>query len=421
MRILDILHLAFKTILNYKIRTALLILSIVVGVAAIIALTAQTEGVGKSVISYFQSLGPDTILVNIMGRGLTQVDIAVISSLENVKKVIPIIRETASVNLGAGSLNTVVYGIASDNLKDVLGDLKLVDGFPYSDSSIPSAIIGYQIATSNTTGEQLIFPGQILTLGIRGGSSPMAPAQASSSIITVIVAGILDKYGVAGVISPDSSIFIPLQAAEQIFNRRWYNMLIIKVSDVNSIDSVIESLRNMYGASVNAISPTQITQTMQNIVQQLSILLGGIAAVSLIAAALGIFNMMLVTVIERTKEIGTMKALGFKNKHILTQIIFEGLLIGVSGGVIGILLGVVIAYMLPNIITNKFIGMPTPGIGGIGRTTQIMFRTVSYSPSINPSILLISFTLAVIVSILSSIYPAWRAAKMDPVKALRYE
>uniref|UniRef100_A0A7C5Z4V5 ABC transporter permease n=1 Tax=Ignisphaera aggregans TaxID=334771 RepID=A0A7C5Z4V5_9CREN len=412
MRIADIFLLAFKALLTHKIRTSLLVLSVAVGVAAIVTLTAQTEGVGRSIISTLQSLGPDTIIVNVMGRGLTDADIAVVSTLENVRKVIPVIREMGSINLGGSTVNAVIYGISSDGLKEILGDLKLVDGSPYQEVSIPLAVVGNQIAISNTTNQLIVFPGQVFMVNTRGTPT-------SSTAIGMVVSGILDKYGAMSFISPDTSIFIPLQAAQQILNRKSYNMLIVKVSDSNSVDSVVESLRSIYGGTLNAMSPTQIAQTMQSIILQISILLGGIAAISLIAAALGIFNMMLVTITERTKEIGTMKALGFKNKHILAQIILEGFLIGVLGGVVGIAVGAIASYMLPNIIMGGMIRSPAP----MARTPQFAspILSISYKPYINPFIVLTSFMLALLVSVFSSLYPAWRAAKMDPVRALKYE
>ncbi|MCI4435325.1 MAG: ABC transporter permease, partial [Ignisphaera sp.] len=394
MKVLDLFYLAFKALSTHKIRTVLLVLSVVVGVAAIVALTAQTEGVGRSIISSFQSLGPDTIIVNVMGRGLTEADIALISSLENVREVIPVIRETVSVNIGGSTVNAVIYGISSDGLKDVLGDLKLINGSPYPDAPVPLAVVGNQIATSNTTNQLIILPGQVLTVSVRGGSA---------TSITMIVSGILDKYGITGFISPDTGIFISLQAAQRILNRRWFNMLIVKANDPNSVDSVIEDLRNIYGGTIYAVSPAQIAQTMQNVVLQMSILLGGIAAISLIAAALGIFNMMLVTVTERTREIGTLKALGFKNRHILAQILIEGLLIGLFGGVAGVVIGIAAAYMLPSIVVRRLFRVPMPGVGRARYASPVL--GISYAPYINPFIVVVSFALAVVISVLSSLYP----------------
>ncbi len=420
MRLYDIFLLAFRALWTHKIRTALLILSVTVGVAAIIALTSQTEGIGRNIISIFKSLGPDTVIVNVMSKRLTDLDISIIASLDGVRKAIPIIREVAAITLGDTQLNTVVYGIASYELNEILGDIKLIDGTIYQDTAVPLAIIGSQIAFQNTTSQPIVLPGQAIMVYTRGSFG----AQAQSISLVIVVAGILDRYGAANLISPDTSIFIPLQAAQQIFNKMWYDMVVIKTNNVSSIDIVEESLRSIYGGAVNIISPTQIAQTMQNMITQTSLLLGGIAAISLIAAALGIFNMMLVTVTERTREIGTMKALGFKNKHILAQIIIEGLLIGVFGGIVGIVLGIATSYMLPGLIARgTAISTATPARSQQVRTFNPMTLTasISYEPYINPVIVFISLVLAILVSVISSLYPAWRAAKMDPVKALRYE
>lgn len=415
MRTSDIFFLAFKALRTRKIRTTLLILSVTVGIAAIIALTSQTEGVGRGITSALQRLGPDTIIVNVMGRRMTDSDIAVIHMLDGVRDVIPIIRETGTINLGGSLLNVVVYGIDSYKLGEVLGDVNLIDGSPYQDVAIPLAIIGNQIAFLNTTDQPSILPGQVVTISTRGG-----PLSSAATTIAVIVTGILNRYGAMGLISPDTSIFIPLQAAQQIFNRRWYDLLIVKANDVNSVDIVIENLRNVYGGSASILSTTQMAQTMQSVIAQTTLLLGGIAAISLIAAALGILNMMLVTITERTREIGTMKALGFKNRHILAQIIIEGLLIGVFGGVSGVAIGISISYILPGIVTMGMTRSTAPPTARTANPTSFT-PTLSYEPYINPAIVLVSLVLAVAVSVISSLYPAWRAAKMDPVKALRYE
>lgn len=171
------------------------------------------------------------------------------------------------------------------------------------------------------------------------------------------------------------------------------------------------------------MSPVQMAQTMQSVVAQITLLLGGIAAISLISASMGILNMLLVTVTERTREIGTMKALGFKNKSILTRIVAEGLLIGLFGGILGVAVGTATSYLIPAFLIG---GTSATQIGGPGRQTGAVIASglrinINYEPYINPTVILISLAIALIVSIASSIYPAWRAAKMDPVKALKYE
>lgn len=417
MRLYDIFFLAFRALWTHKIRTALLIFSVTVGITAMIALTSQTEGVGRSIVSMLQRLGPDTLIVNVVGRRLTDLDISIMASLDGVKKAIPVVREMGIIALGDTQVNVVMYGIASQELSEILGEIKLVDGSPYQDATVPLAVVGSQIAFPNTTSQPTVLPGQTIMVYTRSSPSQSVP-------IVMIVTGILDRYGAMGLISPDTAIFTSIQAAQQAFNKRWYDLVIIKVSDVSYIDMVEENLRNIYGGAVNTISPTQMAQTMQGVIAQITLLLGGIAAVSLIAAALGILNMMLVIITERTREIGTMKALGFKNKYILAQIVVEGLLIGIFGGIAGIAVGIVASYTLPHLIVRGT-AIPTVTSTRLPQTRMVNPMTptfnISYEPYINPAIVLISLALAVLVSVASSLYPAWRAAKMDPVKALRYE
>ncbi|MBS7605060.1 MAG: FtsX-like permease family protein [Candidatus Bathyarchaeia archaeon] len=430
MRFLDIFYLAYKALWTHKVRTTLLILSVTVGIATIIALTSQTEGVGMSITASLQRLGSNTLIVSIRGRTLTDQDLALMSMLEGVRKVIPIIRVMGTVNVGGSEIDVTVYGISAEDLKEILGETKIIDGTLYQDTTIPLAIVGHDIAYPNST-YSAVSVGQAITVSMRGlvpfaGGSPMQ-AQRLLPVI-LIVTSILDRYGASFLISPDSSIFIPLQAAQHAFNRGWYDMVIIKAVDVSYISAIEEGLSYIYGGNANIISPTQMAETMQNIIMQMSLLLGSIAAISLIAAALGILNMMLVTITERTREIGTLKAIGLKNKHILAQIIIEGLLIGVFGGVMGNVIGVVASYILPSITLG---GMFRPGGGiqtraGAGRFSPTPVpaaptMSLSYEPYINPIMMIIAFILAIAVSVVSSLYPAWRAAKMDPARALKYE
>ena len=420
MNIVDLFFLAYKALATRKVRATLLVLSVVVGVASIVALTSQTEGVARGITSALQKLGPDTVILMVMGRRLTDADIALVSSLDSVREVIPITVDAGTLNTGSMTLSVTVYGVSSEDLRELLGEIKLIDGSLYTDSPIPMAIVGYQVAFPNATSQPAVLPGQYVVVNVRAGSSRYAGSQVSTPI-PVVVAGILGEYGASAPISPDSSIFIPLQAAQQVFNKKWYDLLVIKAVSVDSVYEVVEDLRNIYGSSANVISLIQVSQSIQTVLSQTTLLLGSIAAISLITAAIGILNMMIVTVTERTREIGIMKALGFKNKHILVQVLMEGSLIGLLGGLIGVVAGIGASYLIHYIATigiTRLQGGSTVPRGAMPVTPMASF---SYEPYINPVVVLTALVLALAVSGLSSLYPAWRAAKMDPVKALRYE
>ncbi len=407
MRISDIFKISLKVLSSRKVRSILTILSIVVGVAAIVALISQTTGVGESITSTLQRMGPDTVIV--MGSRLTDVDVATISSLSGIKSVIPIISTRGNIYLGSETISATIIGINEYGLEQLLGTVNLLEGMVYPSIAAPLALVGYQVAFPQPAQQQEILTGQTLYLQIQEGQRAMR--------VSMQVIGVLAEYGASAFIQPDTSIFIPLQAAQTILNRKWYNMLVIKTINVDEVNNVVDMLRNLYGNSLNILSAQQITQTFQSIIGQISLLLGGIAAISLIVASLGILNIMLITVIERTKEIGTLKAIGFKNKHILLQILIEGFLIGIIGAGIGIISGSAISYLIPTIFTFRMGRNPQAGRFGGGIETG----GISYTPIITPETIIIAFALAVTVSMISSLYPAWRASKMDPIKALRYE
>jgi len=416
MRAEDILWLGFKSLKTRKVRGALTILSVIIGVASIIGLVSQTAGIQASVLSTLQSLGPTTLLVTPARTTiLTQADVARIMSIPGVEGVVPVVSAQLRLTKASETVQVNIIGVDSVGLRTLLGEVKLLDGEIYPSSNTPLAVVGNSVAFSSTQGVQEVYVGQPLVLE--------QPIGTTSRRITLQVAGLLDKYGSSAFLSVDNSIFIPIDYAMRIFNRRSYSYLIVKASNVESVNTVSEYLTTIYGSNISIISVQQITQAVSTIMGFFSILLGSVAAISLSVAGLGIMNIMLVSVYERTKEIGLLKAIGFKDRNILIIFLSEAMLVGFIGGVLGIVAGAGASQLVPKLIGTYF-GSSNSGLrvgvqGGAGM--QSAMASFSYTPIITLDVVGVALMTAVSVSVLSGLYPAWRASKMEPIKALRYE
>ncbi|MEM3403045.1 MAG: FtsX-like permease family protein [Nitrososphaeria archaeon] len=417
MKIRDILWLGFKGLRERKLRAALTILGVVIGVASIIALVSQTTGIQVSVLNTLQSLGPTTLIVTPSRTTFTQVDVAKIASIPGVDNVIPMVSAQMELTLGSETKAVTVIGVDSEGLRIFLGEIRLVEGAVYPPSSVPLALVGHNIAFPvSQAGSQGLNIGQPLILAQQSGQV--------SRRVTVQVIGILDTYGSSSLIQTDNTLFIPMESAMKILNRKSYSLLLVKAASIDGVSNVQELLTNIYGNSVQIITTKQITQIVSTITGLLGALLGTIAAISLTVAGVGIINIMLVSVFERTREIGVLKSIGFKDSDIMKLFLSESAIIGLTGGVIGLITGygvsMAIPYLLQTILSPNAQGSST-GSAGFGGTSFGGGMSLSYTPVVTLDMACVSLLVAVSVSVLAGLYPAWRASRMDPIKALRYE
>jgi ABC-type antimicrobial peptide transport system permease subunit len=418
MRLADILFISFTHLKERKLRASLTILGIIIGIASIIALVSQTAGISASITGTLEKLGPTTIMVtstNPRLLRLTDVEMFKIKEVPGVVEVIPITFDRVSIQVSGETQQITLIGINSINLNNLVGEVKLSEGIMYSDSIVPQAVIGSNIAKNIevTIGQPLV-------------------AQRGNSFISVQVVGILSSYGASAFLSVDDSIFIPIDAASSMFNKLSYDMVFVKAESVESVNTVLEYLQAIYGNDIRTISVAQLSQTVSSIISSLSLFLGGIAAISLSVAGVGIMNIMFVSVLERTREIGVLKAIGFKNRDVLFIFLSEAIIIGILGGILGVVAGGALSYLVPYILSS----MMSRSMGSAqARTTQIravgsppvmgampmQTQSLSYTPIVSMDMVAISIFLAVAVSIVSGLLPAWRASRVDPIKALRYE
>jgi putative ABC transport system permease protein len=263
--------------------------------------------------------------------------------------------------------------------------------------------------------------------------------------VTLVPVGILDKYGTTSFISPDSSIFIPIQAAESLTNRYSYSELVVKASSTSTVNSVDTLLTDIYGSNARIISVQQLAETISSVTGTLGLLLAAIAGISLLVAGISILSIMMVSVAERTHEIGILKSIGFRRKDVMTLFLAESVVIGLAGGVIGVVAGSAAAYALPSFLTlgshssaaaatsaSSHGGFAGGGFGGGGFGGSSGFSgnaassgnatpSISFEPVISPIVIIAAILIAVSVSVLASIYPAWKASTIDPIRALRTE
>jgi putative ABC transport system permease protein len=441
MKLKDIFWLSYKDLSEKKVRTALTVLMVVIGVASIVALVSQTAGISVSITKELSSLGPSSILLTSTSSGFTATDVYDISTLPNVSSATPLLTGTATLVANNQNTSVTIIGATPDGLASLLGgNLTLYNGSMYEDTIAPSAVLGYDAAFNSTSGRQVVSVGSPTTLRISSG-------RGSSSSYTVPVVGVLKAYGTS-LISIDTGVAMSLPAAELMLHRTSFNIILVKADNSNNVTALTSLLTNIYGTNARVLSTQQLASTASSIISSITLLLVVIAGIALLVAAVGIMNIMLIAVLERTHEIGIMKSLGFKNGQVMTIFLFQAMIIGILGGVIGVVVGAGssygVAYLISHLgsttgtTTRSSSGGSSSG-GGPGGASSGGFSgggasappaaasssaagsssTLSYSPVLSLSTIAEALLVAIIVSAGAGIYPAWRASQMEPIEALR--
>ena len=398
MSILESLELALKNIVSSKVRTLLTMLGIIIGVAAVIVIVGLGNGLEGYVTESFSDMGTNTLTVTVMSRGSTRsLDVEdmydiVEENSEYLDLCSPTVTMAGYVKIGSETVDTTTSTGVSEDYLDI-ARLTIAQGrnLQYSDMSTRAkvCVIGAYL-------NQAYFGGNAVGQTLRVGGQSLE--------IVGVLAQQDEELEEGG---SDDCLYLPYTTAERITGET--STYTITMKDENYIDESVAALEaSLYAvfASDDYYTVTSMSEMLETMTSMINLLVGvlaGIAAISLVVGGIGIMNIMLVSVTERTREIGIRKSLGAKGRDIRSQFIIEAGTTSAIGGVIGIILGVVLA----NVFT-ALVGVVMAGAEG--------FSAVPSAGGIA-----VSFGVSVGIGILFGYLPANKAAKLNPIDALRYD
>lgn len=395
MKLKQLLKLILTNITQNKMRTFLTTLGVIVGTATIFLVVAIGKGGEAQVNQQYSKLNVGTIVVMPAQRGkvadpLTKKDAQLFLESENIARAFPVLSGNGDINFNNYSTSGSYMAIqpefqASNNLTVQQGrSLEEED----ENKRNKCAVVGAELANTLTDGSPAEIVGQSISIKSRKFE----------------VVGIYNRVGDSGTgRSYDDAVFVPYSAGERfLLGTRANPTITVQAKDIDSVQSAIEDITNILNDTHRAGGSDQFRimdagsrlAAAQETAKSMSLLLLAVAAVVLVVSGIGIMNVMFVTVKERTREIGTLKAIGAKKQEILNQFLIEAVIISLAGGVIGVIVG--------------FLTLPV--LRYFGQTVIASVNGV-----------FLGLIFSVVTGVFFGFYPAWKASDLSPLEALRYE
>lgn len=392
MSFLQSFKMAMSSIRSNKVRSFLTMLGVIIGVAAVIAAVGFAKGSTKSITDSIASLGTNLISITITGRNsnrnVTYDEIKQFASENSseISYVAPEVSSSGTIKVLSSTRDTTIMGTTPEYAEIKSQGVK--SGRYISDFDVDlrqkvavlgTAVVNDVFSGANPIGETIKVNGQVFT-----------------------VVGVLEEKDGGQDSSADDTVIIPLTTAQRLLKNSNIRNFSIQAASSDTVNDVMSKATQMLtkiysdSSSFRVFNQAQMLSTLNTVTSTLMIVLGGIAAISLIVGGVGIMNIMLVSVTERTREIGIRKAIGAKKKNILIQFLIEAVVVTGMGGIIGVAVGAGII---------KFI------IGGFNIVPQVY--SVPW--------MIISFSISLLVGVIFGMFPAVKAANLNPIEALRYE
>jgi putative ABC transport system permease protein len=392
---IEMIRLALSRLRTARIRAALTMLGVIIGVASVVALVGVGQGTTSQIRSQLNSLGTNLLTISPTGRNgssttLSLADADAISQLDGVAAVEPELSTSGTLAAGTTTTTTTIIGTSTAYMSvrayDMWQGTFLTDA---SESGLRQVVLGATVATN---------------LGL---TAEAVGSDVSINGLPFQVIGIMQPKGGSGFQDPDNEVLIPIATAEKYFvgsggSVRTIGLSVSPSADMTAVsDSITSLLETRHGIAAGGtddfsiITQAQLLQTAATISGTLELLLGGIASISLVVGGIGIMNIMLVSVRERTREIGIRKAIGARARDILSQFLIEALTLSLLGGLIGIAIGLLVSATIA--------------------------RFAGWTFTVDPKTIALATVFSLVVGIVFGVWPARQAARLDPIAALRYE
>lgn len=412
MSIKDIFKSATRALKVNKGRTALTVLGIVIGIMSIILIMSLGQGAQDLILGQIQGLGSRTIVVRpgrpptgptdvttLFADSLKERDLEALKKKSNVptlSSIMPLVFGADNATYGSSKYQVTIFG--GTDLAGKIFDISVTEGnFVTSDDVAAAADV---VVIGSKVKEKLFGNDSALGKKIRIKDKNLR------------VIGILPKKGQVSFFNFDEAVLIPYTTAQNyIFGIKYFNELVVQADSDTSVSQTVRdiqvTLRNLHNISDPSKddffieTQADLAQRVSTITSVLTYFLAMVAAISLLVGGIGIMNIMLVSVTERTREIGLRKAVGATNNDILTQFLIESIILTCLGGAIGILFGIILS-VIGTLVISQLLGQAWPF-------------------GISLSAILLGLGVAALIGIIFGIYPARRASKLNPIEALRYE
>jgi len=406
MNLWESIRVSLRALRANKMRSILTMLGIIIGVGAVVAMVGIGNGASASITSQIQGLGSNLLVVTpgqsntggVMGGSgsastLLLSDVAKIETAASaVKALAPAVSTRVQVVYASGNTSTSVTGTTAEYAQ--IRNVSLEQGRFLTqadiDGSVRVAILGPSVVENLLGSSQADILGKVIKL----------------NNVPFLVVGVTASQGSSGMLNNDDVIYVPLNTAQnRLIGKKNLNQIYIEAASADLMataqEQVTAALRRAHQIGTGqendftVTNQADILSTMESVTQTMTLLLGGIAGISLLVGGIGIMNIMLVSVTERTREIGIRKAIGAKGKDILLQFLIEAIVLSVLGGIIGI-------------------GM---GAGG----SELAGSLLKMDTSISGLSIALAFGFSAMIGIIFGVFPARKAALMNPIDALRYE